>query len=131
MIDYGFLTQLVAAKVREASSHGRTVWHLRQDLAFNSPTYGLIIVPAGFESDFASVPRLPVVWWLTGGTADASAVVHDYLVHVHYPLGKCTWKQAADIFAEAMKFEGVPSWRRWLMRQGVLGADPRKSWEQT
>jgi len=131
MIDHGFLTQLVAEKKREASSHGRALWHLRQDLAFNSPTYGLIIVSQGFETDFSSVPRLPLLYWLAGDTAHASAVIHDYLCRVHVPQGKCTWRQAADIFAEAMKFEGVPSWRRWLMRHAVAGADPLKPWEQT
>jgi hypothetical protein len=122
----GFLTQLVAEKVKEGGSYSRTKWRLRQDLAFMSESYGLIIVPESFEMDFASVPRLPFAFWLTGDTAHASAVIHDYLCRVHYPAGKIGWVEAADVFREAMKHEGVPSWRRWVMYQGVLGGDPAK-----
>jgi len=125
-INSGFLTELVAEKVKEGGSYSRTKWRLRQDLAFMSESYGLIIVPEGFECDFASVPRLPFAFWLTGDTAHGAAVIHDYLCRVHYPAGKIGWIEAADVFREAMKHEGVPSWRRWVMYQGVLGGDPAK-----
>lgn len=42
-----------------------------------------IIVPIGFETDFASVPRIPIVFELFGNRAHEPAVVHDYL----YTLG--------------------------------------------
>lgn len=128
-IEFGFLTTLTATKVREAGSHGRSTWRLQTDLAYLSELYGMIVVPAGFETDFASVPRVPIAWWLAGGTADASAVIHDYLVRRHYPQCKISWRRAADVFREAMKHEGVPAWRRWLMYHAVLGADPAQQWE--
>jgi hypothetical protein len=37
------------------------------------------VVPAGFKSNLASVPRLPVVFWLVGRRGDAAAVLHDWL----------------------------------------------------
>lgn len=126
---FGFLTGLVVQKVREADSGGRSTWRLQTDLAYLSELYGMIVVEAGFETDFASVPRVPIAYWLTGGTADASAVIHDYLVRRHYPLCKISWRAAADVFREAMKHEGVPAWRRWLMYQAVMGADPANNWE--
>ncbi len=114
-----FLTHLEVEKVAEGASHGRATWRLTAPLAYESETVRIITVPDGFETDFASVPRLPLAYWLTGDTAHASAVVHDYLCREWYPVGKITWSRAADIFGEAMKAEGVPAWRRALMVRAV------------
>jgi hypothetical protein len=121
----GFLTSLTATKVNEASSHGRANWKLQRELVFNSDLVGMIVVPEEFETDFASVPRLPFMYWLTGDTAHASAVVHDYLCRVWYPQGRITWRSASEVFGEAMRHEGVPKWRRWAMQQAVAGPDER------
>jgi hypothetical protein len=126
----GFQSSLVAEKVDEAESLGRAEWRLRDPLIFESALIGLLIVPAGFVCDFASVPRLPLAFMLAGDTAHASAVVHDYLCRVWIPRGDITWREAADVFDEAMKSEGVPGWRRMLMRLAVTGADPENKWEQ-
>jgi hypothetical protein len=122
----GFLTQLVVEKVKEGGSYSRSKWRQRQDLAFMSEKYGLIIAEEGFIHDHASVPRLPFAMWLTGDTAHASAVIHDKLCRDWVPRGWITWEGAAEVFREAMKYEGVPAWRAWLMYQGVLGGDPAK-----
>jgi len=73
------------------------------------------------------VPRVPLAYWLTGDTAHASAVVHDYLCKQ----AKTTedWQRAADVFEEAMKAEQVPGWRRGLMANAVRGADPFKTYD--
>lgn len=42
-----------------------------------------LTVPMGFETDFASVPRIGAVYALFGNRAHRAAVVHDYL----YSLG--------------------------------------------
>lgn len=39
----------------------------------------LIYIPKGFKTDYASVPRVPVAYWLVGRIGDPAAVVHDYL----------------------------------------------------
>lgn len=116
---FGFLTELSASKVKEAGNLGRAKWELKADLLYHSRAYGLVIVPTGFITDFASVPRLPLAYWLTGDTAHASAAVHDYLVRVNYIQGEISWKDAAKVFSEAMKDEGVPAWRRVLMTLAV------------
>lgn len=72
-------------------------------------------VPEGFETDLASVPRLPVVYLLTGATGDEPAVVHDFL----YSLGTCTRKQADEVFYELALACGMPRWRAWLMWCGI------------
>jgi hypothetical protein len=74
----------------------------------------MITVPAGFEMDFASVPRIPLAYWLVGNTAHRSAVLHDYLYAVKAPR-----ELADDIFNSAMEAEGVPAWRRAMMYRAV------------
>ena len=39
----------------------------------------VITVPAGFVTDYDSVPRLPFMYWILGGKRHKAAVVHDYL----------------------------------------------------
>lgn len=76
----------------------------------------VITVPAGFETDFASVPRLPLVYLLAGNTARKSAVLHDYLYRHHE---MCSRADADAVFDEAMGVTGQPWWRRKLMWAGV------------
>lgn len=116
-----FASRLHAVKLLEASDWGRARWTLCEPLIFVSAILGRIEVPIGFESDYASVPRLPGTYWLTGDTAHQSAVVHDYLCTD----GRTSWVTAAKVFQEAMKCEGVPAWRAWLMYWAVRLAKPR------
>jgi hypothetical protein len=74
-----------------------------------------IIVPAGFVTDFASVPRLPFAYLLAGGVAHKAAVVHDFL----YETATGTKEEADKIFLEAMTVLGIPAWRRNLMYAAV------------
>lgn len=123
-----FRTQLVASKVSDADDFGRALWCLRENLEFYSDSRGLVTVPAGFITDFASVPRAPFAYWLAGDTAHASAAVHDYLVRGDYAEGLIDWAGAAFVFREAMCAEGVPPWRRWIMYWAVMQADPSHTW---
>lgn len=72
-------------------------------------------VPAGFPTDLASVPRLPVVFLLTGDTSNEAAAVHDFLYTSHL----VTRELADSVLREASAVTGVPAWRRWLMWAGV------------
>ncbi|HEX7787426.1 MAG TPA: DUF1353 domain-containing protein [Methylomirabilota bacterium] len=59
---------------------GRGVWSLEQSLVYASDVYGAaIVVPREFVTDFASVPRVPFAYLLTGGRAPGPATVHDWL----------------------------------------------------
>ena len=100
-----FITALVTRRVGSE----RAV--LEQPLQYESEKIGRVVVPAGFETDFASVPRLPVMYWLTGDTAHEAAVVHDYL----YSTGIVSRSTADAVFLEAMAAMNVPSWRRVAM----------------
>jgi hypothetical protein len=108
-----FITGLHATKIQETDGLGRARWKLTAPLVYHSDLIGEVEVPTGFLTDFASVPRLPLAYMLTGDTAHASAVVHDHLV------GRYEWVAAADVFREAMRAEGVPAWRAWGMYWAV------------
>lgn len=114
-----FLTDLVL-KLADRRDDGK--WIVYQDLVYQSDiAEQTIVVPTGFQTDLASVPRLPVVYWLAGGTSNEAAVVHDFLY------ARCLVdRETADaVLREASAVTGVPAWRRWLMWAGVrIGGAP-------
>lgn len=116
-----FVTALAAEKVSEPWSFGRARWRLTRPLHYESAlaSVGLVVVPVGFVSDYASVPRIPLAYWLAGDTAHEAAVLHDWLLHMGWP-----WRQAADVFNEAMRASGLPAWRRLVMYWAVRLAKP-------
>lgn len=111
-----FLDKLDVSLVDDTSNDGRGTWRLSCPLRYQSDAADQIItVPAGFKTDFASVPRLPLVFWLCGDTSHEAAVVHDYLYRY-----KITSRKMADaVLREASAVTGIPAWRRWLMWLGV------------
>jgi len=95
-----------------------TVWVLDSPLVYQSDILGLIEVPAGFETDFASVPRVPIAYMLFGDRAHREAVLHDYLYRIDAkPLA--TFDQANDVFLEAMEVRGKGLFVRKMMYWGV------------
>lgn len=72
-------------------------------------------VPAGFRTDFATVPK--ILQWLTPRTGRYSpaAVVHDFLCDTK-PVSR---KDADGIFRRILHELGVPVLLRWLMWAGV------------
>jgi hypothetical protein len=75
----------------------------------------VIKVPEGFQTDFASVPRLPLAYLLFGGVARRAAVVHDFL----YRNSGISRSDADAIFREAMEASGIDWFRRSSMWAGV------------
>jgi Protein of unknown function (DUF1353) len=77
------------------------------------------VVPAGFRTDFASVPRL-VTWLIPRfGAYTLAAILHDWLCDEGIRSGVVTPRQADGIFRRVMRESGVPVLRRWLMWAGV------------
>ena len=104
-----FLTTLDARQLDDRR------WELLGGLVYESAGGLRVCVPDGFVTDFASVPRLPLVYLLAGGTGNAAAVIHDYEYQTHE-----TSKEAADdLFREALGVLGEPRWRRLLMYWAV------------
>ena len=77
------------------------------------------VVPAGFNTDFASVPR--VVTWLIPrwGAYTLAAILHDWLADEGVLTGVVTARDADGIFRRVMRESGVPVLRRWMMWAGV------------
>lgn len=108
-----FLTKLC---MENADDTDDGQWILTAPLIYRSDVaMETFIVPAGFQTDLASVPRLPIVYELTGDTSDEAAVVHDFLYSTH----KVERKMADAVLREASAVTGVPAWRRWMMWAGV------------
>ena len=80
-----------------------------------------IAVPAGYETDLASVPRLPLAYLIAGNRAPKSAVLHDFLYST-----RAGRDYADHVFRAAMKAEGVNSFIAQLMYLGVrVGGESR------
>lgn len=97
---------------------GRPAWRLLAPLTFDSALLGRqVIVPEGFLTDLASVPRWVGAYLIAGGKAVRAAVVHDYL----YDTGQVERQPADAVFGEAMEAEQDPEerWRRWAMWAAV------------
>ena len=95
-------------------------WVLLAPLVYKSDLSDLIgtwiiKVPSGFDTDFASVPRLPFMFWFLGDRGHAAATVHDYL----YRTTQVTRAVADRVFQEALRADGMGSIPAWLMWTGV------------
>lgn len=91
---------------------------LTAPLLFDSTVLGKIVtVPAGFISDYASVPRVPVVFEIFGGDIgdNPAAVVHDFL----YSQGLVPRADCDAVFREALRACGMSAWRATAMYWGV------------
>ena len=94
---------------------------LLEPLVYDSAVLcGTVIVPAGFKTDFASVPRalwniLPPV-----GKYDAGAVCHDLLYREGAFNGRAIERGEADnVLREAMEVCCVSGVQRWLIYAGL------------
>lgn len=78
----------------------------------------VITVPAGFRTDYASVPNLPVTRYVfpRDGEYVKAAVIHDYLYYIGYRADR---KLCDQIFLEAMEVLKVPYWKRITMYRAV------------
>ena len=124
-----FLSRLEVTLIDNNAAEGRGEWSLDEDFSYYSDVARMkITAPKGFHTDFASVPRLPIVFWLAGDTSTEAAVIHDWLY-----TSKIVPRRVADaVLREAGKVSGVPAWRRWMIWAGVraFGQGPwdGKSW---
>ena len=93
---------------------GRTV-ELLDPYTYHHPHHGKILVPAGFRTDFASVPRL--FWRVVPpwGRYSPAAAVHDYL----YATGQMSRRDADVVFYDKMIALGVNKAKAWTMYRAV------------
>lgn len=135
-----FLSELVVSLKKDSDR----IWILKQSLIYQSALIpDLITVPQEFEAmsedllkdarrdeeieaylekyfetDFASVPRVPLVYDAFGDRAHYESVIHDYLYCINSkPV--VSRKMADDIFLEAMTLRGKGCFVRYAMYSGV------------
>jgi uncharacterized protein DUF1353 len=118
-----------SAVLRTAGADG---WTLVEPLSYVGAR-DRFVVPAGFRTDLATVPR-PVLWLVPpAGRYTLAAVLHDWLCTVGIRTGAVTSRQADGIFRRVMREAGVPVLLRWLMWTGVrwgalADAERRPGW---
>jgi hypothetical protein len=95
---------------------GADKWKLNTPLRYQSNAASDVIeVPAGFITDFATVPRVPVAYLLFDGYGDRAAVIHDFL----YRTGTFSRTICDRVFYEALLSDGVSRWRASMMYAAV------------
>lgn len=109
-----------------------SVWCVKSPLRYKSDIVGLIEVQPDFQMDFASVPKLPIVYELYGNRAHREAVLHDWL-YTKNAMPDVTYSQANEVFLEAMKVRGKPIYVRYPMYWAVCAAGwtafHKRNWE--
>lgn len=83
---------------------------------YRSDLVGLVSVPVGFRTDFASVPRIGWIYALLGNKAHQAAVIHDFLYYAD-----TVTKDVADrVLAEAAGItKGISEWQQKAFYWGV------------
>ena len=91
-------------------------WVVAAPFSYESDVAGRVItVPAGFPTDLASTPRIPLVYEVAGNVATKAAVIHDYL----YTSGRESRAIADAVLLEAAELAGGSWLQRWAMWVGV------------
>jgi hypothetical protein len=100
-------------------------WKTLDPIVYICDNTDKIIVPCGFVTDLASVPR--VFWNILPpfGKYDGAAIIHDFI----YSKQIYTRSQCDDILLEAMKSEGVNWLTRYTIYWGVR-AGGWLAWEE-
>lgn len=95
---------------------GKRKFILIEPLTYDCPIWkGLITVPAGFVTDFASIPA--IIWPILPpiGAYDKAAVVHDWF----YVNNGCTRAEADGVLKQGMRDLGVNGFKLQLIWLGV------------
>ncbi|MBF6174235.1 DUF1353 domain-containing protein [Nocardia blacklockiae] len=96
-------------------------WIVRAPIEYRG-RHDLFVVPEGFRTDFASVPRA-LVWLIPRyGVFTKAAILHDYLCRD----AEVSRADADGLFRRALHEEGVSLPQRWMMWAAVrLGSGLR------
>ena len=108
-------------------------------IRWSNNTNDFIIVPAGFYTDFASIPK--AMWWLYSpwGVYGPAAVLHDYLYYttgLRYMysdwrnIGPYDKRECDIIFEQCMSYDGVHTLNRKAFFYAVdnFGSQPWKNY---
>ena len=108
-----FTKELIATPLDD----GKT-WVIREEFKYDigaKDSGDSVVVPVGFVTDFASIPK--IFWSIlpNWGPYGKAAIIHDYLYFSH----NRTKDEADNIFLEGMLVLGVPPWKANIIYQSV------------
>lgn len=117
------------ARGRPVLREGRTQWVVRSPLPYHvgaEDSDVVVTVPAGFVTDFASIPRLFWRFEAPAGRALKASVVHDFLYDrqgvvetAPCRLERFSRAECDGVFLEAMGVVGVPRWKALILWAAV------------
>lgn len=125
---------LLDNKFSPAIKGGRSLWGLQRDLSYrtgNEAQEELILAPAGFVTDLASIPRWCWIILPPNGPWVKAAIIHDFL---YATKGSGQWKRRLDgrtradaytraeadgVFREALQNRGVGPIRCFILWAAV------------
>lgn len=97
---------------------GEDKWRLTKPLVYLSiVAKQTLVVPEGFITDFASVPRIPIIFEVFGDRGQMAAALHDWLYTAPHPLP--TRSAADDVLKEALIAQGMDEGEATLMFFGA------------
>jgi hypothetical protein len=112
-----FLTDLEVRQIEDTSEQGRGTWRLLAPLRYQADNGFVYEVPVGFVTDFATVPRIPLIFDLDGDRGNLAGTLHDWLYTAPHPVAS---RAIADsMLREALLAQGCPSWVAWTFYIGV------------
>jgi uncharacterized membrane protein (DUF2068 family) len=113
---------------------GPTTWSLLAPLIWTGTKGDTFVVPVGYTTDFASVPRFLHWLVLPYGPYTRAAVLHDYLITDRInnpdPTLRVASRDVDGIFRRVMEELGVSWAKRWTMWAAVRAAalfNPRRA----
>src|SRR3954451_8276838 len=117
--------------VRELAAADGSCWALVEPLGYQGRD-DAFTVPAGFSTDFASVPQ-PLTWLVPRyGRYTKAAILHDYLWGLCRN-GEVDWADRDGLLRRAMRKLDVPFLPPWLMwgavrLAAILSRQPSSLW---
>jgi Protein of unknown function (DUF1353). len=98
-----FLTPLDVRLIDSQANDGRGEWEHLNDFSYQSDVAKCIITAKrGERTDFASVPRFPLIWLFAGDKGRKAAAIHDHL----YRTMELDRELSDEVLKEALLVEG-------------------------
>lgn len=87
-------------QIEDNAEGDRGNWKLLTPLIYMADNEEIYTVPKGFVTDFASIPRIPIIFDSVGDRANLAATLHDWCYATPHPVTR----ERAD----------------WLLREGAV-----------
>jgi len=107
----GFDEWAVIQRLHDGTGH----FKLLRDLMYRSEAGSVYVVPRGFKTDLASVPRWLWPIFNPSGLFMSAAILHDHFCENDW----ISRKDGDKIFLEAMLHSNVPRWKRYCIYAAV------------